>query len=141
MDADGQVHLAGRGEDGAEFAAPVGGVGTHQQQYLNEARIFGLAADLRGGGRRIVDVDDDRAAPARVGVQPGIGGPVVDRRGQGIGEVDVGHRRQEVEGVEYGVVHSPGIEQLAAAEFRVAPRFLPPGGQASRRAANSKPFG
>ena len=77
------------------------------------ARLISAAA-----ADRVVGIDHNRAAPARIVVEPSVRGPLVDRAHQRVGKVEVVQGRHAVERIEHGHVNAPSIEQLGAGKIR-----------------------
>ncbi len=95
-----------------------------REVHLDEAGPVGDAVDLRRGQLRVLRRDDERAAVARIGLEPDLGQPVVVRRRDRRGEIRV---RQAAEAEhaaadEHGPVDAERVEVIAADERRVAAR-------------------
>ena len=89
MNAQREAHVACGGEDGTEPPAAVGRRGAHDHEQLHKPWVATGAANLGCGRLGIFRVNNDRAAPPRVMVQPARGRHLVHRPRERVGEIEV----------------------------------------------------
>ena len=124
VDGHGQPALGGGLEDRQVARLAVRPVGAAAEEHLDEALVLGGAADLGGGGLRVLRRAEDRRAQARLGVEPALAQPLVVRPRQLGRPVRARHQRDEhgVVAVQDADVGAARIEQLAADRVDVGGR-------------------
>ena len=128
VDADRQAVALGGRVDRPVLRMAERGVAGGEQQDLDEAGVGGAAVDLGGGGVRVLRGDDDRGAKPGFAVEPLGGDPVVQRGGQGGGEMPVEQGLDAVEAVQDGEARAEAVQHVAAQSVRGRSRACRPAG-------------
>ena len=112
MDRHRQPVPLGRRIDRPVEAPPERHVAHHQEQHLDEAAVGCQAHDLVHGELGVLRRQYDRGAKARLGVEPLLGDPVVDRPRRRRRQMLVHDLLDAVEAVEDGMALAPAAEEL-----------------------------